>query len=138
MLDFRTLIAAQVVLASAANLVAQEIVHTKDSLATIRENISAKKAVLVDVREIDEWEAGHLTGAIHLAMSELADDAKLKELTKKLDKDKIIYTYCKSGGRSAIAGGWLKKQGFDVRPLKAGFQELTGQGFPGEVVKTRF
>lgn len=128
MLNLRASLALGVVLAS-ANLSAQEIVHTKDSLATIKENVAAKKAVLVDVREIDEWEAGHLTGAIHLAMSDLADDAKLKELTKKLDKGKIVYTYCKSGGRSAIAGGWLKKQGFDVRPLKAGFKELDEQGF---------
>lgn len=137
-MNSRTSIVVGLVLAFAGNLFAQEIVHTKDSLATIKENVGAKKAVLVDVREIDEWEAGHLTGAIHLAMSDLADDAKLKELTKKLDKNKIVYTYCKSGGRSAIAGGWLKKQGFDVRPLKAGYKELTGQGFPGEVVKTRF
>lgn len=109
--------------------------HTKDALATVKENVAAKKAVLVDVRELDEWEAGHLSGAIHLAMSDLADDAKLKQLTKQLDKEKIIYTYCKSGGRCAIAGGWLKMQGFDIRPLKAGFKQLTQEGFASEVTK---
>jgi rhodanese-related sulfurtransferase len=117
---------------------AQEITHTKDSLATVKENVAAKKAVLVDVREFDEWEAGHLTGAVHLAMSDLADDAKLKKISKQLDKNKIVYLYCKSGGRSAICGGWLKNQGFEVRPLKPGFKELEVQGFPSEVVRKRF
>lgn len=120
-------------LALGSPLVAQELVHTKDSIATVKENLAAKKAVLVDVREANEWEAGHIRGAIHLAMSELADDARLKEITKKLDKSKIIYTYCKSGGRAVIAGDWLKQQGFDVRPLKAGFQELRTQGLGNSV-----
>ncbi len=45
--------------------------HTKDSLATIKKSTEAKDAILVDVRELDEWKAGHVTGATFLPLSAL-------------------------------------------------------------------
>ena len=40
--------------------------HTKDSLATVRERLEEKKAVIVDVRDLVEWNAGHVQGAVLL------------------------------------------------------------------------
>ena len=107
----------------------QEFTHTKDSLQTVKENLRSGKAVLVDVREQNEWDAGHLKTAVLIPQSKLKVESQLPELLKTLPKDKIIYTHCKAGGRSLVCGDILKKQGYDVRPLKAGFEELVGAGF---------
>jgi predicted sulfurtransferase len=45
--------------------------HTKDSLKVIKENVDAKIAVLIDVREKSEWDKGHVEGAVFLPLSEL-------------------------------------------------------------------
>ena len=108
---------------------AAEPMHTKDSLETVKENVKAGKAVIVDVREQGEWNAGHLKGAILAPKSKLTAEAEAAELIKKLPKDKILYTHCKGGGRALTCGEILKKQGFDVRPLKSGFDQLIQAGF---------
>lgn len=103
--------------------------HTKDSLATVKENVKAGKAVIVDVREQGEWDDGHVQGAMLLPQSKLKNAALAAELVKQLPKDKIIYTHCRAGGRALTCGDILKKQGYDVRPLKPGYEDLIGAGF---------
>jgi phage shock protein E len=103
--------------------------HTKDSLDTVKENVKAGKAVIVDVREQNEWDAGHLKISILMPQSKLKVESELAELVKKLPKDKIIYTHCRAGGRALACGDILKKQGYDVRPLKPGYQQLIEAGF---------
>lgn len=117
------------ILAFASPLFAQDLKHTKDSLDTIKENLKSGKAVLVDVREPDEWNDGHLAGAIHLPTNQLKNAEKRAELIKKLDKTKTIYIHCKAGYRALDCGKLLKEEGFDVRPLKAGYQALIADGF---------
>lgn len=107
----------------------EPLAHTKDSLDTVKANVKEGKAVIVDVREQDEWDAGHLKEAILIPRSKLQEGAEAAELVKKLDKSKIVYTHCKAGGRALACGEMLKKQGFDVRPLKAGYDDLIGAGF---------
>jgi phage shock protein E len=107
----------------------EPLAHTKDSLDTVKANVTEGKAVIVDVREQDEWDAGHLKGAILMPRSKLQQGAEAAELVKKLDKSKIVYTHCRAGGRALTCGEMLKKQGFDVRPLKAGYDDLIGAGF---------
>ena len=107
----------------------EPLVHTKDSLDTVKANVKEGKAVIVDVREQDEWDAGHLKAAILIPRSKLQEGPEGAELVKQLDKSKIIYTHCRAGGRALACGEMLKKQGFDVRPLKAGYAELIGAGF---------
>jgi phage shock protein E len=127
---FRSLMTALTMVAVVSlSAIAQEKTHTKDSLDTVKENVKAGKAQIVDVREDAEWEAGHVAGAIHLPKSKLEDKARLADLIKKLDKNKIIYTHCKGGGRALTCGELLKKEGFDVRPLKPGYQQLIEGGF---------
>ena len=105
------------------------LTHTKDSLDAVKDNVKAGKALIVDVREQNEWDAGHLKGAVLIPQSKLKVESQLADLLKVLPKDKIIYTHCRAGGRSLTCGDILKKQGYDVRPLKPGFDDLIKAGF---------
>ena len=55
---------------------------TKDSLTIVKKNIEGEKAVLVDVREKSEWNAGHVAGAIFLPLSELRNGVDATQLKK--------------------------------------------------------
>ena len=107
--------------------------HTKDPLPLIKERISKNEAILVDVREKNEWEDGHLQSAIFLPLSGLeeggANESFAGKLAAKLPKDKIIYCHCVSGGRVLPASAILQKLGYDVRPLKPGYESLLKAGF---------
>jgi phage shock protein E len=111
---------------------AQAAEHTTDSLAEVRKNIAEKKAVLVDVRETVEWTAGHIAGAISLPIVEIERKKIAPEVLAKLPKDRILYTYCVVGFRSKKAATILEKQGYEVRALKPGYDDLLKAGFPGE------
>lgn len=104
--------------------------HTTDSLDTVKKNVAAKKAVLLDVREKSEWDDGHLQDATLVPLSDLEDPAGAKRLIERLPKGKIVYTHCAAGKRSVSAAKILKRQGWDVRPLKAGYKDLIEAGFP--------
>jgi rhodanese-related sulfurtransferase len=69
---------------------------------------SEKKAVIIDVREKDEWNAGHIAGAIHIPLSEISN--RVAELTKYQNQPVIMQ--CRSGARSAKAADILAKSGF--------------------------
>ena len=76
---------------------------------------------LVDVREVDEFEALHLEGAHNLPLSQLADTYE------EVDKNQLHYVICKSGVRSARACQFLSEQGYDVINVQGGmtaFEEL--------------
>jgi rhodanese-related sulfurtransferase len=103
--------------------------HTKDTLATVKKNISAEKAVLVDVREKSEWKRGHITGAVPLPLSELSQGIDAESLAKRLPKQRIVYTHCAAGVRSCTAADLIVKFGYDVRPLKPGYKDLLEAGF---------
>ncbi len=111
---------------------AAELTHTKDTLDEVKIRVNEKKAVLVDVRNEDEWKDGHLKSAMHLALTDLSkmSEAQIRE---KLPKDKIIYTHCMVGARALKAGKIIEKLGYDIRPLKPGYEELVKAGF--EVAK---
>jgi phage shock protein E len=112
----------------------QETAHTKDSLEKVKAMLADDKAVLVDVREQAEWNAGHLAGAVLLPLSELnkkaGSDEFTEQLSKRLPKGKAVYCHCRSGGRALKAGEILKELGYDVRPLKAGYTDLLEACFP--------
>ena len=108
---------------------AEELTPTKDTLDTVKKNIKDGKAILVDVREQKEWDEGHIAGAVLMPKSKLDVEKEAAALVQKLDKAKIIYTHCKAGRRALACGDILKKQGFDVRPLKPGYEELLKAGF---------
>lgn len=103
--------------------------HTKDTLQTVKKGLTEKKAVLVDVRELDEWNDGHVKDAKHLALSNIKSgvtDEKLKEI---IPPGKIVYLHCAAGGRCLKAADMLKNKGYDIRPLKPGYDALITAGF---------
>lgn len=106
--------------------------HTTDTLETVKKSVEAGKAILVDVREADEWKDGHVKSAKHLALSDLKKGVPADELKKKLPAGSVVYLHCASGKRCLVAADILKKQGYDARPLKDGFKSLVKNGFPEE------
>ena len=119
----RILLALSLFIGLAATSKAAE--HTKDSLDKVRKNLKAQKALLIDVREQREWDAGHLREAKLVPLSKIRQGIDEKDLAK----DKIIYCHCRSGGRVLLATDILKKQGYDIRPLKHGYGDLLKAGF---------
>jgi rhodanese-related sulfurtransferase len=103
--------------------------HTKDSLDTVKGSLKDKKAVLVDVREQKEWDAGHLKDAVLVPLSKL-NGTDAEAAIKGLPKDKVIYLHCARGSRCLKAAKILKDQGYDARPLAAGYEALLKEGFP--------
>jgi len=100
--------------------------NSKSEGATVTETKAAvdSGALLVDVREADEFEAGHAAGAISIPLSEL------NERYSELDKDMEIYCICKSGGRSGQAAGALVDAGYDVTNVIGGTLDWYGEGLP--------
>jgi rhodanese-related sulfurtransferase len=103
--------------------------HTTDTLDAVKKSVSDKKAVIVDVREQSEWDDGHLKEAKLLPLSELKAGVSAEKLKEKLGDTKVLYLHCGSGKRCLTAADLLKKQGYDVRPLKDGYADLVKAGF---------
>ena len=76
---------------------------------------SVEGAVLVDVRERSEWDAGHAPGAIHIPYEQI------RERTRELPLDRPIVMYCASGIRSSLAASMLENSGRDVANMRGGF-----------------
>src|SRR5688500_9352551 len=113
----------------ASNSVRPTIEFTEDSLEVVRENVSKKKAVLVDVRSQEEWNKGHIEGSIFLPVTSLRKGGDAKEIAKKLPKKKVLYTFCVVGMRAKAAAKALEQHGYTVRALKPGYDELIEAGF---------
>jgi len=102
---------------------------SNDPLPTVQENVATRKAVIVDVREPGEWKQGHIEGAISLPLSSLKKGVDTGTLEHEVPKDKIVYTHCVMGVRALAAAKILEKLGYNVRPLKAGYEDLVKAGF---------
>ena len=81
-------------------------------------------ALLLDVREDDEWEAGHAPMAQHLPLG------RLQAEHGDLPKDRPIVAVCRAGGRSERAAVALTGAGFDVVNLAGGMQAWAAAGQP--------
>jgi rhodanese-related sulfurtransferase len=82
-------------------------------------------AILLDVRETDEWQSGHAAGAKHIPLGQLR--ARLSSLRR----DREIVTICLSGNRSGRAAAELRRAGFtDVRNMAGGMVAWTRAGLP--------
>lgn len=81
-----------------------------------------RKAQLIDVREPQEYEAGHILGARNIPLTQL------KQRLVELRADKPVYLYCQGSTRSKRAAHILYKKGFkDLNILKGGFKHWTGK-----------
>lgn len=110
---------------------------TKDSLDTVKKNIAAKKAVLVDVRSQEEWDEGHLQDSIFLPVTSLRKHSfDETRVAKTVPKKKILYTFCVVGMRAKQAATILEQHGYTVRALKPGYEQLVEAGFEVEKGET--
>jgi len=79
---------------------------------------------LLDVREDDEWQAGHIEGAQHIPLGELGDRVG------ELPTGRQIVAVCRSGSRSAAAVRGLKQLGYDALNLDGGVTAWSRAGLP--------
>ena len=82
----------------------------------------AKGALVLDVRESNEWEAGHALGAMHVPLNEVPDGFD------NLNKHQTIVCVCRSGSRSARAAVFLMEHGFDAVNLEGGMLAWSAEG----------
>src|SRR4051794_41931382 len=87
-------------------------------------------ATLLDVREDDEWVAGHVDGARHIAMGELpARFAEVSALADAAATGEVVVV-CRSGHRSARVVQWLTQNGVDAVNLAGGMRAWLAAGRP--------
>jgi sulfur-carrier protein adenylyltransferase/sulfurtransferase len=95
--------------------------------AQARERIESGEPVVVDVREQDEWDEGHIPGAVHLPRGHL--ESRIERLAP--DRSRPVVVYCSAGNRSAFAAKTLGELGYeDVASLAGGFTDWKRNGFP--------
>ncbi len=91
---------------------------------------------MVDVRSEEEWNEGHVEGAIFVPITSLRKGGDPKALAKVLPKDKTLYTYCVVGMRAKAAAYELGRQGYTVRAVQPGYEDFLKAGFK-KVVPTK-
>lgn len=80
-------------------------------------------ATLLDVREDDEWRAGHVAGSVHLPMS------AIQRRTAELPAGDLVVV-CRSGHRSGQVAAWLIGAGRQAANLTGGLQAWAARGLP--------
>jgi rhodanese-related sulfurtransferase len=84
-------------------------------------------ALLVDVREDDEWVAGHVEGAVHIPLGDVP--LRFDELGDATEA-RPAYIICRSGARSARAGEWLAEHDVPAVNVAGGMQAWARAGRP--------
>ena len=79
-------------------------------------------AVVLDVREDDEWTAGHAPDAVHVPMTVLA--GRLDDIPD----EEPLYVICRSGGRSARVTAYLNENGWEAVNVAGGMLEWARRG----------
>jgi rhodanese-related sulfurtransferase len=92
--------------------------------ARAQELLAAGDAVVVDVREPYEWDAGRIEGARHIPLERLSSQAE------SLPKDQTIVFQCRLGARSLMAAQAFRRAGYDAYSLAGGLQAWADAGLP--------
>lgn len=79
---------------------------------------------LLDVREHDEWTAGHIDGAVHIPLDQLSDRRE------EVPDDRTVVCLCRSGSRSEQAARSLARSGYSADNLDGGMQAWSEAGLP--------
>jgi molybdopterin/thiamine biosynthesis adenylyltransferase/rhodanese-related sulfurtransferase len=112
--------------------------QVKDEIAeidaqTARERLDHDSTAVVDVREQNEWDEGHIRGAVHVPRGSL--ESKIEGAVP--DRTRPVIVYCAGGTRSAFAAKTLEELGYeDVVSLAGGFTEWKRNGLPFEIPRT--
>jgi len=94
-------------------------------------DLRRRGAVLLDVREVGEWKAGHAPGARHVPLGDVA--SRLDSLLR----DRRLVLICRSGHRFSRAMALLVRSGFDAVNLVGGMRAWAGAGLPLEAAGGR-
>jgi sulfur-carrier protein adenylyltransferase/sulfurtransferase len=98
-----------------------------------RDLISHDDPAIVDVREREEWDEGHLPGAVHVPRGHL--ESRIESTVP--DKSNPVLVYCAAGNRSAFAAKTLEELGYEhVVSLAGGFTDWKRNGLPFEIPET--
>lgn len=99
---------------------AEEDVHVNpEELAEQRDDVQ-----LLDVREPEEWQAGHIEGAVHIPLGEL--NARVGEIAR----DRRVVCVCRVGSRSQAVADALNRAGFEAENLDGGMVAWESAGLP--------
>ncbi|MGD9788679.1 MAG: rhodanese-like domain-containing protein [Sulfuricellaceae bacterium] len=89
------------------------------------------KRVILDVREYDEYAAGHLPGAINIPRGVL--EFKIGMVPEAADKNASILLYCRTSGRAALSAVQLQRIGYsDVISMAGGYEQWEKENRPSE------
>ena len=88
----------------------------KISAKDLYEKLQLEELQLIDVREVDEFTAGHISGAQNLPLSTLTENYR------ELDKQIPYHIICQKGGRSARACEFLEAKGYQVINVEGGVE----------------
>jgi thiosulfate sulfurtransferase len=84
--------------------------------------LDSREAQLVDIRDRASFDAGHISGAIHL------DNASVQDFITQADPDLPVIVYCYHGNSSQSAASFLNDKGFEeVYSMDGGFEQWRGQ-----------
>ena len=98
-------------------------ISPQDAVAKLKSG----EAVMIDVRDKDEWDEGHIADAMHLSRGTIELDIE----EKVPDLNSMVICHCGGGGRSALAAESLQKMGYkNVRSMAGGFKAWKAAGLP--------
>lgn len=114
---------------SATDLVMAAKAHVQEIPVEQAAAAIASADVLIDVREADEYAAGHLQGALHIPRGLL--EFKLSGTPALERRDLNVVLYCKTSGRAALAAQTMQAMGYlSVRSIAGGFDAWQAAGQP--------
>lgn len=114
---------------SAHDLVMAAKAHIREIPLEQADAALAAADVLIDVREADEFAAGHLAGAVHIPRGLL--EFKLTAMPALQARDLAVVLYCKTSGRAALAALAMQEMGYTrVRSIAGGFDAWVAAGKP--------
>src|SRR5581483_1652178 len=88
--------------------------------------VRRQRRLFLDVRERDEWEEGHIPGAVHVPRGFL--ESRIEQVAP--DRGQRVVVYCAGGSRSAFAAKSLQELGYEnVVSLAGGFTDWKRNGF---------
>jgi molybdopterin/thiamine biosynthesis adenylyltransferase/rhodanese-related sulfurtransferase len=104
-----------------------------DEISTVDAAARGDGPLFLDVRELDEWDEGHIPGAVHVPRGNL--ESRVESLVP--DRSRTIIAYCAVGARSAFAAKTLTELGYeDVASLAGGYTDWKRNGFPTQLPRS--
>ena len=114
---------------NAHDLVQDAKLHVQEVPLDLAEKAIQQADVLIDVREADEYMAGHIPGAVHMSRGVL--EFKLSNSPELAARDTRMVLYCKTSGRAALATCALQSMGYlNVQSIAGGFDAWLAAGKP--------